>query len=154
MAEGKKEMQGLFEKSAGGVPVLGNEGRDALGMVQCETEPDRSAVVEDINREFLQVDDIRELSDDLGQMVKRVGKAFVVRRVGKAEAGQIGRDHMVLPGQLRNKVAKHVRRGRKAMQQENGRCIFRAGLTVKDLVAVDGSVLRALLSDCPTTKAE
>ena len=27
------------------------------------------------------------------------------------------------------------------MQQKNGRCGFRAGLTVKDLVAVDGSVL-------------
>ena len=58
-------------------------------MVQRQTEPDRSAVVEDINREFLQTDHLGELSDNLRQMVKRVGKAFVVRRVGKAEAGQI-----------------------------------------------------------------
>ena len=77
-------------------------------MVQGETEPDGSAVVEDVDREFLQTDLLREFPDDLGQMVKCIGEAFVIRRVGEAEAGQIRRNHVILLGQFRNQVAEQI----------------------------------------------
>jgi hypothetical protein len=51
------------------VSVVGNEGRNQLGMVQGETEPGRERRNRHVDREFFQTDLLRKFPDDLGQMV-------------------------------------------------------------------------------------
>jgi len=63
------------------ISVLGDERCNPLRVVQCETEPGGGTIIEDVDRKLLQADLLRELPDDLGQMVKRIGEAFVIRRV-------------------------------------------------------------------------
>jgi hypothetical protein len=91
-----------------GVPVLGNECRNPLRVVQGQTQPGGGAIVEDVDGKLVLADLLREFPDDLGQMFKRVSEAFVIRRVRETEAGQIGCNHVILPGQLRNQIAEHV----------------------------------------------
>ena len=50
---------------------------------------------------------------------------------------------MVAIGQDGNEVAEHVRRCRKAVQQEKGWGSFRAGFTIKNLGAVDDGMVIA-----------
>jgi hypothetical protein len=61
----------------------------------------------------------------------------VIRRVGKTEPGQVGRNDVVLPGQFRDQVAKHVARGWKPVQQKNRRILRITGLTIKDFETVN-----------------
>jgi hypothetical protein len=110
-------------------------------MRQCETKPDRSSVVEDVDRVSINADGLREPVDDLGQILKTVAELFAVGRVGKAEARKIGCHQMVTVSQGRNEIAKHVRRGRKTMQQQNRRTIFGACFAIEDPGAVDDGLL-------------
>src|SRR5271165_3405663 len=84
-----------------GISILGDECRNPLRVVQCETEPGGGTIIEDIDCKLLQAHLLGELPDDLGQMVKRIGEAFVIRRVRETEAGQIGCNNIILPGQFR-----------------------------------------------------
>ena len=72
-----------------------------------------------------------------GQVVEAVVEVLQSRLVAVAEAGVVRRHHVVPVGQRRNQVAEHVRRGREAVQQQDGRGVGRAGLAVEDLDAID-----------------
>ena len=124
-----------------GIAVLRDDGGDTLRVCQPQAESDRSAVIEDVDRKTLETNGLGKASDHLSQSFERVAELLPVGRIREAEARQIGRYHVVAIGERRNKVAKHVRRRWEAVQQENGWSSFRAGLAIKDLVAVDGSVL-------------
>src|SRR5438067_480575 len=76
------------------VAILRNDGSDLLGMGQREPKPDRSSIVEDVDRVSINTDALCEPVDDLGQVLKAVAEPFAVRGVGKAKARKIGRHQM------------------------------------------------------------
>jgi hypothetical protein len=87
-----------------GVPVLRDDRADPLGMRQCEPKPDRSSVIEDVDRVSINTDGLCESVDDLGQILKAVAEFFAVGRVGKAEARN-GRHQRVAVSQGWNEIA-------------------------------------------------
>src|SRR4029077_16704998 len=124
-----------------GIAVLRDDGGDTLGVCQRQAESDRGAVIEDVDRETIETNGLGKAFDHLSQLLERVAELLPVGCIREPEARQIGRYHVVAIGERRNKVAKHVRRRWEAVQQENGWSSFRAGLAIKDVVGVDGSVL-------------
>lgn len=115
-----------------GVSILRDKGSDPIGMLESEAKAGRRAVVEDVDGELFQADLLGELTHDLGQMIEGVGEALVIRRVGKAEAGQVGRDNVKIVREFRDQVAEHVARRGKAMKEKHCRCLKIARLTVED----------------------
>src|SRR5215467_4079187 len=77
------------------VAVLRNDGSDPLGMRQGEPKPDRSSIIEDVDRVSIYADGLCEPIDDLGEILKAVAEPAVVRRIGKAKAWKVGRHQMV-----------------------------------------------------------
>lgn len=59
-------------------------------MTKREPEPNGSTVIEDIDRKLFQTDLFDEIFDNFGQMVERVLKALIIRRIGKSKAGKSG----------------------------------------------------------------
>src|SRR5215467_16008188 len=123
------------------VAVLRNDGSDPLGMRQREPKPDRSSIVEDVDRVSINTDGLCEPVGDLGQVLKAVAERFAIRGVRKAKARKVGRHQMVAVSQGWNEIAKHVRRRRKAVQQQDCRAIPGAVLAIEDLSAVDDGLL-------------
>src|SRR5262249_47894540 len=60
------------------------------------------------------------------------------RRRGVAEAEVVWGDDVVAVGQCRDEVAEHMRAGREAVQEHDGRRVGRTGLSEEDLLAFDG----------------
>src|SRR5215472_1406632 len=60
--------------------------------------------------------------------------------IGKAEARQVGCDQVVAISQRWNQIAEHMRRRGEAVEQQDGRRSFGAGLTVKEFVFTDSSI--------------
>ena len=58
--------------------------------------------------------------------------------LGITVTGHVGGDNVVLTRELGNQVAEHMRGGRKAMEQHQGRPLRRAGFAIEDGDAVDG----------------
>src|ERR1700741_4256106 len=81
------------------VAILRNDGSDPLGMGQREPNPDRSSVVEDVDRVSIDTEGLCEPVDDLGQVLKAVAEPFAVRGIGKAKTREIGRHQMVAVSQ-------------------------------------------------------
>src|SRR5207237_6375580 len=67
-----------------------------------------------------------------GDVIERVREFLRIGPVAVAEAGIIGRDHVITIGQPGEKRLKHSRRRRKSVQQEKRRRVFRSGLSVRD----------------------
>ena len=61
----------------------------------------------------------------------------MVRRVGKTEPGKVRRDKMVIVRQLRNQIAKHMARGGKAVEQQQGGLLWITGHAIENLEAVN-----------------
>src|SRR5215469_10459043 len=105
-----------------GVAVLRNDGGDAVGMGEGETESDGCAVVEDIDGVTAEAEGFGEAVDDLGKVIEGVAELLAVRSVGETEAGKVGSEDVVALGERRDQVAKHVGRGREPVeQQDDGR---------------------------------
>ena len=75
--------------------------------------------------------------DDVRIMGERIGERLVVGRGAFAKSRIVGRDDVVAIRERRDQVAEHVRRGRKAVQQQHDRRILRPRLAVEDVDAVD-----------------
>src|SRR5215472_11033161 len=131
------------------IAILRNDSSDSLGVGQREPKPDGSSVVEDVNRMSINTEGLCEPVDDLGHVLKTVAELFAVRGVGKAEAWKIRRQQMVAVSQGWNEIAKHVRRSRKTVQQQDCRAILGAVLAIEDLEAVDDGVLVGGHNDPP-----
>src|SRR5689334_4332955 len=56
------------------IPILGDDGRDALWMCQRQTQTDWGTVVEYIDRIILQPNRLRKTIDDLGDVFKGVSE--------------------------------------------------------------------------------
>src|SRR5690242_8491179 len=119
------------------VSILGDDRADAFGLRQRQPQPHRCAIIEDIDCKALQTDCLREISDDSGQVLKRVAKAFAVGSIRETKTGKVGRDNMVAIGEGRNQVAKHVGRGWETVQKKNGWSIWSPRFTIENLVAVN-----------------
>ena len=121
------------------LPFCRIDGRDPLRMGEREPESDRRAVVEHVDRESRQSDGGGEGVHRFGQLIE--SRAF--RRVGKAEPGKIGRDHMVAVREQRNEVAEHVQnQGRESVQQEQRWSFGITGFAIEDGGAVgDGETI-------------
>ncbi len=91
-----------------GIAVLDDESGHAGGVFGEHAVTDRRAVIHQIDRVVVHTLGVDQLCHDLG----RVGKAVVIvrriRHVGRAKAGIIGGDHMVVAGQFRDQVAEHM----------------------------------------------
>ncbi|CAD5263221.1 hypothetical protein BOSE62_30567 [Bosea sp. 62] len=117
--------------------VLHDQPAHALRAAQCQAEPDRAAIVLQIERIALQPEPVDQRFHHIGEAVETIIKLGRRRRAAMAEAGIVRRDHPVLPGQAGNQVAKHVRGRWEAVQQQERRRILRPGLAIEDLGAGD-----------------
>ena len=115
---------------------MGNERGDAFRETKRDAESGRRAVVENVDGEFFQAELLDEIAHDLGNILEGVGEAFVIRRVGEAEAGQIGRDDVEIIRELRNQIAEHVARRGKAVQEQDDGFLCMAGLAIENFEAV------------------
>ena len=120
-----------------GVAVLDDQRRDAIGMLERQPVADRRAVIHDVHRIAVDAELRQKTVDDVGVMGERVGERLVVGRGAFAEAWIVGRDDVVAIRERRDQIAEHVRRSRKAVQQQHDRRILRPRLAVEDVDAVD-----------------
>jgi len=117
--------------------VLDDHGAHPLGMGERQTEPDRAAVVlqvETVSRDPLL---LQESVDDLGEVIERVVKRARRRRVAPPEPGIIRRDEIEPVRQARDQVAEHHRRRGESVQEDESRVTRVAGLSVENRQPVD-----------------
>ena len=88
-------------------------------MLHCQSEADRRAIVEDVDRELLEVEQLSETADHVRDVLEGVGELIPPRLLGHTEARKVGRHDMVAAGQFRDQVAEHMARAREAVKQED-----------------------------------
>ena len=134
-----------------GVAVLGDDRGHPLGMRHRQAQAGRRAVVENIQGVAAQAERVGEAIDELGESVERIGELSARRGFRVAEAGEVGRDHAVAIGEPGDQVAEHVRRGRKAVQQEQDRRVGGPGRAIEDVdVAHSDRLVRNAHGSIPT----
>ena len=116
--------------------VLDNDRLHALGMGNRQAHADRTAIIIVVQHIAVQSELLGEIIDDLGQMIEGVMKPGCGRRIAFAEAWIIRRNEMIAVGQQRDQRREHPRGGI-TVQQQDGRRVFRPGLPIEDLQAVD-----------------
>ena len=102
-----------------------------------QTEADRAAVVLHEKGVAAEAELLGEAPDDLGQVVEGVGEAGRVGGIAVPEARVVRRDQVEGVGQPGQQRFPHPRGGREAVQQQDGRPVGRARLTVEDRHPVD-----------------
>src|SRR6266851_9123920 len=115
-----------------GVAILRDDRRDAIRSSQSETESDRRAVVEDVERVAAQSDSLSEVFDHLREMIESVFELCPVRRVREAKAWEVRRDNVEAICKLWDEVAKHMRGGGKPMKQQKRWMLRVAGFSIED----------------------
>ena len=106
-------------------------------MLQRQPPADRRPVVHDVHRVARGAELIEQAIDQRRVAIEGIGEGRAVRHVALAEAGIVRGDHVIAIAEGGDQVAEHVRRRRKAVQQQHDRRISRAGLTVEDADAID-----------------
>ena len=119
-----------------GIAVLGDDGGDALGMLDRQAEADRRAIVEDVDREFIEAEHFGETADHIRDILEGVRELIPPRLLGHAEARKIGRHDMVTARELWDQLSEHMARDREAVKEEDDGSSGIARLTVKELEAV------------------
>ena len=117
--------------------VLHDQRVHALGVGQGETEPDRAAIVLQVEGVAVGPLLLQEVVDDLRQVVEGIQEHVRCRRGATAEPWIVRRQQMEPVGQTWNQLAEHHRRGRKPMQEDERRVLCVAGLPVENAEAVD-----------------
>jgi len=118
-------------------------------MLEREPVSNRRAVIHNIHAVPVGADLVGQFLDDISQMRECVLEPGMVGRVALTIAGIVGRDHAVAVRKQRYEVAEHVRRGRKAVQEQDDRCVPGAGLAEEDVHAVDRRALVVNDGNCP-----
>src|SRR3984885_1063004 len=127
----------LQETTVIGVPVLNDEARDLFRMAQCKTIADWSAVVHNVHEELCESKMLYKLLDKVGLVFEGVSELLRIRHAAESVSDVIGRNYMEVRGEFRNQVPKHVRGGRKSVQEEHHRSIGWSCFTVEDLLLID-----------------
>ena len=76
-----------------------------------------------------------------GEIVEGVVEFVCVRRVTVTEARVVGSDDVEFVGKLRDEIPEHMRRTRKAVQQNDGGCGLGSAFTIEKLKAIYGGML-------------
>jgi hypothetical protein len=139
------------------VAVLYDERRDALGMCAREPEPDRCAVVLDVERVAREAELLGEPIDRRGEIVERVREQLAGGHRAVPESGIVGRDDVIAIGELGDQVAKHLRARRESVQQQDRGRVARACFAIEDvdlsdahLLVADGTVALGIELRAPT----
>jgi hypothetical protein len=126
------------------IGVLNDERRDALRVPGRKAKADGATEVLQIESVALEADALGEGLQHIGEMIEGVRKRVDARASAVAKAGIVRRNEVIAIGQPRDQIAKHMRGSREAVQEEDGRRIARAGLSIEDLEArsLDRPVVR------------
>ncbi len=92
-----------------GIPALGDNGSDCVWTLESDAKGGRRPVVENVDGEFLDVENFKEGGDCLGYGGEVV---FVVAGRGddrEAEPRKVGCDHVIFGGEEGDEVAELVR---------------------------------------------
>jgi hypothetical protein len=135
----------LFQPFLIGVAVLHDESGDAFGMLEGQSPAHRCPVIHHVHREARDADLIEEAVDELSEAIEGIGELRTVRHVALAVAGIVRSDHMIAVRERGDQVAEHVRRCRKAVEQQHDRSGLRSRLAIENLDAVD--LLRPVVGD-------
>ena len=126
--------------------ILDHERVEPPGMCDREPEPHRAAVVLHDQGVAAQAEDLGETADDSGQVVEGVGELGVAGRVAVPEPGIVRCNQAERAGEPVQQRLPHPRGGGKSVQQQDHGRVWRAGVAVEDLQAVDigGTVGRSV----------
>src|SRR5262249_50607696 len=113
-------------------------------MLNREPEPDWGPVVEYVQGELIDADHLGESSDDVRDVLERIGECAPVRHVGLAKRWKVWGDQAKPIRELRNEITEHVAGRWKTVQQEERRRALRSGFTIEDRESVD---IRLLIRD-------
>jgi hypothetical protein len=117
--------------------VLNDEGLDPVRMREHHAKAHGAAIVLHVKRVAREPERFGEINHDLGAAIERVGEFFRVRPIAVPEPRIIRRDEVIAVGKQGEQGLEHPRRRGKAVQQEQGGRVFRAGLSVKDGEPID-----------------
>ena len=106
-------------------------------MLDGEADADRPAVILQVEYVGGEAELVGEAFDHVGEPGEAVVELVDRWRAGIAEAGIVGRDHVILRGEIGDQVSEHVGGGGEAVQQQDRRRVRRAGLAIEDVEAVD-----------------
>jgi hypothetical protein len=112
--------------------VLDDERLDSVRMGQGHAKPHGAAVILHVQRVAREPERFGEVIHDLSVVIERIREGFRVRPVAVSEAWVVGRDEVITIGQPGEQRLEHSRRRGQTVEQENGRRIFRAGLSVEN----------------------
>jgi hypothetical protein len=113
-------------------------------MLQRQSPAHRRAVIHDVHCVTLHPELVEQSVDELAEAIEGVGEPGAIRHVALAVARIIRRDDAVTIRKRRDQIAEHVRRRRKAVQEQHDRRLRGPGFAIKDVHAVDlgGAVMR------------
>jgi hypothetical protein len=94
--------------------------------------------IENIDGEAAKSDHFSKAVDNPRDVVEGIAKLGSLRHLRLAKPGQVGRNDMKLVRELRNEIAEHVARSRKAVQQNDHRSVRATRLPVEYFDAIDG----------------
>ena len=106
-------------------------------MLQRQPPAHRRAVVHDVHRVTPHPELIEQAVDEFPEAIEGVSKPGAIRHVALAVARIIRRDDAVTIRKRRDQIAEHVRRRRKAVQEQHDRCLRGPGFAIEDVHAVD-----------------
>ena len=120
-----------------GVAVLHDQCGHPIGMLERQPVSDRRAVIHEVDCVGADAKLRQKTVDDVGVMGERVGERLVVGRGAFAKSWIVGRNDVVAIRERRDQIAEHVRRGRKAVQQQHDLRILRPRFAIEDVDPVD-----------------
>jgi hypothetical protein len=112
--------------------VLDDESLRPFWVCQYHAKANRAAIVLHIKRVLRHPERFGEVIHNLGDVIEGIREFFRVRPVAVSKAWVIGRDKVMAIRKPSEERLEHPRRRREAVQQENRRRIFRAGLPVEN----------------------
>src|SRR5262252_4432545 len=81
-----------------GVPILGDDGGDALWVCRGHPKTSRRTVIEYIDCKAIQADYLCKAVDDVRDIIERIAELVSIGHVCLTKSGKIGCDDMELPG--------------------------------------------------------
>src|ERR1700678_4144023 len=120
-----------------GVAILGDDGRDAIGVLRRDAETRRRAVIEDVDREAIKAHQFSEAVDDAGDVVEGIFELGPRRHVRLPEPGQVRRNDVETVREQRDQIPEHVAGTREAVKQQQLGCLGSAGFAVEHLPTLD-----------------
>lgn len=120
-----------------GVSILNQERAYTLRMLDGQLEPDRSAVVHQIERVSINLQADEQLVYQVRGTLEAVLVLLRTRRRALSESRKVGGNDSILVSQPRDELSIHLAGSGKSMQQHNRRCVLWAGCPVENFYTVN-----------------